>query len=108
MIIVFLIILVAALIIANILVSISRQRRTEEKILSAEKGLINPSLNYVEPEVITHVQNLNENTALMQGSILATNKKLELLNERVSLIEKIVTQLVEKKINTNLKEIDEN
>jgi len=107
MIIVFLIILVMTLIIANILVSISKQRREEEKNFTSEKGFANPSLNYIEPEVITHVQNLNENTALMQGSIAATNKKLELLNERVSIIEKIITQLVEKKIKTNLKEIEE-
>jgi|GEM_PF-1512160 len=107
MIIVFLIILIMALVIANILVSASRQRKEEEKNFAAEKGFANPSFNYIEPEVITHVQNLNENTALMQGSISATNKKLELLTQRVSIIEKIMTQLVEKKIKTNLKEIEE-
>jgi len=107
MIIVFLIILIMALILANILVSASRQRKTEANSYTAERGFANPALNFVEPEVITHVQNLNENTALMAGSIAATNKKLELLNERVSVIEKVMSQLVEKKIKTNLKEIEE-
>jgi len=83
-----------ALIIANILVSTTKPKKSQEK------GFANPSPETVEtPEVIEKMQNLHENSMLVQGSIQATNKKIYLLNERVSALEKAVTSMIEKKID---------
>ena len=92
---IFLVVLIVALIIANILVSVSRNRR------ASERGFTNPQLGYSEePEVvITKVDELKENNALIQGSLQATNKKLDLLNERLSMVEKIVMNMVQKKLD---------
>ena len=93
MIFVFLIVLIMALIIGNLLISVVRPRR------KAERGFANPSTDYAEvPEVIEHMQNLHENTALIQGSLQATNRKIDLLNNRVIALEKVVTELVQEKI----------
>jgi LPS O-antigen subunit length determinant protein (WzzB/FepE family) len=100
MILVFLIILIAALIIANIMVSLLEPKKSE-------KAFINP-LEPEEPEVIEQMNNLHENTALMRGSLNATNKKLDMLNERVNSLEKIVMTMVEEKITDhNKKQIEE-
>jgi len=97
MILIFLFVLIVALIIANILVSFSMERKAK----SNEKGFANPPLEYVEePEVVSaSVANLQENNALLQGSLQATNKKLELLNERVANIEKIVMSMIQKRLD---------
>jgi len=82
-----------ALIIANILVSTAKPKKSQEK------GFTNPSTEIVEtPEVIEKMQDLHENNMLVQGSIQATNKKIYLLNERVSALEKAVSSIIEKKI----------
>ena len=93
MIIVFLIVLIMALIIANMLVSIAKPRKGEEK------GFANPYYESAEiPEVIEKIDGLHENTALIKGALSATNQKLELLNQRVSTLEKVLMTLSIEKI----------
>ena len=91
MILVFLVILIVALIIANILISFIKPRRSE-------RAFLNPT-ETEEPEVIDKVNYLHENTTLMRGSLTATNKKLDMLNERMNSLEKVVMKIVEEKIN---------
>jgi len=82
-----------ALILANILVSATKPRKSQEK------GFTNPSNGIIEtPEVMEKMQNLHENNMLVQGSVQATNRKVYLLNERVSALEKAVSSMIEKKI----------
>ena len=105
MILVFLIILIMVLIIANMLLSISRNRPSANE----EKGFTTPPLGYEEPEVVseeeTRTQEMvptssEENPLIIAGAIKATNKKIELLTSRVGTLEKVVTHLVEKKIES--------
>lgn len=97
MIVVFLIILIMALIIANILVSALRPKK------NTEKGFVNPySSEEYEPEVVSKIEDLHENTALMQGSLTATNKKIELLNQRLLMLEKVVLTLTSEKLGEKI------
>jgi hypothetical protein len=91
------------LILANILISASRSRRFEEK------GFANPSAEFVEsPEVIENIQSIHENTGLIQGNITATNKKIEMMNDRLTTLEKVVMTLVEEKVSkVNRREIEQ-
>jgi hypothetical protein len=87
MILIFLLILVVALVIANVLVSIAKPKKR------SEKGFANPTTeieHYENPEIVEKVENLTENTALIQGSLQATNKKLDMLNQRVSTLEQVL------------------
>ena len=104
MILIFLIVLIVALIIANILVSVSKRRKT------IERAFVNPTLEYSnEVEVMpTKIDELRENNALLQGSLQATNRKLDMLNERVSLVEKIVMNMVQKKLDEDTDDENEN
>jgi hypothetical protein len=119
MIIVFLIILIMVLIIANILVSISRNKPNNE-----EKGFAAPAIRYEEPEVIEETEEetptitpvltqeitpaeQEENPLIIAGAVKATNKKIELLTGRVATLEKVVAHLVEKKINSGTEGISE-
>lgn len=96
MIIVFLIVLIMALIIANFLVSTIRPKTS---YTNYELGLSNPAYEIIEePEVIQTIGDLKENTSLMQGAINATARKLDMINERINNLEKVVMELVEKKI----------
>ncbi|MFA5931535.1 MAG: hypothetical protein WC821_04460 [archaeon] len=101
MIIVFLVILIMALIIANILISSVKPQKQQEK------GFAYPGQDsdYIEnPEVIEKVNNLHENTALIQGSLQSTNKKMEIISERLSTLEKVVMTIVETKIGEKEKD----
>jgi len=104
MILIFLIVLIVALIIANILVSVSKRSKT------IERAFVNPTLEYSnEVEVMpTKIDELRENNALLQGSLQATNRKLDMLNERVSLVEKIVMNMVQKKLDEDTDDENEN
>ena len=93
MIIVFLIVLIMALIIANMLISVAKPNKTKEK------GYANPYYEDVQiPEVIDKIDYLHENTALIKGTLTATNQKIDLLNNRVSTLEKVVTAISAQKI----------
>jgi hypothetical protein len=95
MILVFLIILIMALIIANILIASIKPRD------GAEKGFANPT-DYAaeEPEVIvTHLTGLKENNALLNGAITATNRKMDLINERLTTLEKVVMTITQQKLS---------
>ena len=94
MILVFLFILVITLIIANILVNAAYPKKSE-------KGFVEPFRNEEEtihPEVIDNINDIKENNMIIQGSLQATNKKVEMLNERISTLEKVVITMVEKKV----------
>jgi len=94
MIIVFLIVLIIALIIANILISVARPKNNE-------KGFAYPPEETLEPEVVN--DSYNENALMIQGAITATNKKLDLLNQRVITLETIIATLVQEKIDKDEK-----
>jgi len=84
-----------ALIIANMLIAIVKPKN------SSEKGFANPT-NYLaeEPEIIIeHLSGLKENTAILSGAINATNKKIELLNDRLNTIENVVMTLTQQKLS---------
>lgn len=105
MIITFLIVLVVALIIANLFVSIARPKRRKEK------GFTNPDISKTyEPEIITEkaLTEVHEKTSLIDGKVLSLNHRLGLLNERIVNLEKAVANVAEHSINhTNSeKEID--
>ncbi len=95
MIFVFLVILIMALIIANILISAAKPRRGEEK------GFANPTdAVYEEPEVIVeHLTGIKENHLVLKGAISATNKKIDLLNDRLTTLEKVVMTITQQKIS---------
>ena len=97
MLLIFLVVLIVALIIANIVVFVSKGRKTSPN----ERGFTNTELDYVhEPEVVTtKVNELRENNALIQGSLQATNIKLEMLNERGASVEKIVMNMIQAKLD---------
>lgn len=85
-----------ALIIANMLVSIAKPMKGEEK------GFANPYFDYAEvPEVIEKIDGLHENTAMIRGALTATNQKLELLNQRVSTLEKVIMTLSVERIRNS-------
>lgn len=96
MILIFLFVLAIALIIANILIGAAYPKKTE-------RGFIEPFENEenqaVQPEVINNINDIKENTLIIQGSLQATNKKVEMLNERLATLEKVVITMVEKKIS---------
>lgn len=94
MILIFLIILIITLIIANILVNAAYPKKSE-------RGFVEPFENdeIIHPEVISNIQEIKENNMIMQGSLQATNKKVEMLNERLSTLEKVIITMVEKKVN---------
>ena len=95
MIIVFLIILIVALVIANILIGAAYPKKSE-------KGFVEPFENEetaIQPEVVNNINDIKENTMIIQGSLQATNKKVEMLNERLATLEKVVITMVEKKIS---------
>ncbi|MCX6803085.1 MAG: hypothetical protein NTY48_00775 [Candidatus Diapherotrites archaeon] len=93
MIIVFLVVLIMALIIANVLVSAAKPKKT------GEKGFANPYYESAEiPEVIDQIDSIHENTALIKGALAATNQKIELINSRVTTLEKVVMTITQQKI----------
>lgn len=95
MIVVFLIVLIMALIIANMLVSAAKPKKTAQSGLDGGEG--GESIAQV-PEVIEHLENIHENTALIKGGLAATNQKIELLNKRVSTLEKVTMTLTAQKL----------
>jgi hypothetical protein len=90
MIIVFLIVLIIALVLANLLVSVAREKKNE-------KGFAYPAENTYEPEVIRN-DDYQETAIILQGAVNATNKKIELLNQRLSTLEKVVLEIVDEKV----------
>lgn len=94
MIIIFLFVLVVALIIANMLITAAYPKKSE-------KGFVEPfqDSEAIQPEVIENLNDIKENNMMIQGSLQATNKKVEMLNERLATLEKVVITMVEKKIN---------
>ena len=94
MIIVFLVVLVVALIIANMLITTAYPKRNE-------KGFVEPfnDQETLHPEVIDNITEIKENNMIIQGSLQATNKKVEMINERLATLEKVVITMVEKKID---------
>ncbi len=98
MIIIFLVVLIVALILANIFVRILRKDRKPHYLKEQTAVAQNSTM---VPEIITHIETIHENHALVQGNLSATNNKLNLINERVGNLEKAVSGIVETKINYN-------
>jgi len=95
MIITFLIVLVVALILGNLLLSIALPKRKQEK------GFTNVCLEDVhEPEVIQNnsLETIHEKTSLMDSRLVSINQKLSLMNERISGMERALTELIDQKI----------
>jgi len=93
MIIIFLFVLAVALVIANILITTAYPKKSE-------KGFVEPfSDNEVlQPEIMNNLTEIKENNMIIQGSLQATNKKVEMINERVATLEKVIITMVEKRV----------
>jgi len=93
MIFVFLIVLIVALILANIFVAVLRPKE------SPQKGFVNPSVEEAEePEVVAEPEKTEE-TALANGSINSINQKLTLMNRRMLGLERTVSALAKAKVD---------
>ena len=99
MIFVFLVVLIVALIMANVLIVVLKPKK------NYQKGFLNPGFEYESQrdvgavEVITETESKSEETALMNGSIKSMNQKMSLLNTRLLNLEKAVSALVKEKID---------
>ena len=99
MIFVFLVVLIVALIIANVLIVVLKPKK------KSQKGFLNPGFEYesqrdVEAvEVITENKPNSEETLQINGSIKSMNQKMGLLNTRLLNLEKAVSALVKEKID---------
>ncbi|MFA6269120.1 MAG: hypothetical protein WCW13_01700 [archaeon] len=105
MILIFLTALIAVLIIANIFITSIVPKKAKEK------EFYDPATEYVETaQVIPTPTEINENALITQGSIRAVNKKVELINQRLSTLENVVMTIVEKKISSEneTKQIEQN
>lgn len=86
--------LIVALIIGNILISLIEPTRKQKY-----SYVTTTNTTYAqEPEIIEHMENQRENNALIRGSLTATNKKIEILTQRVSILEKVLMSITEEKI----------
>lgn len=94
MIIVFMIVLAIALVLANILITAAYPKKSE-------RGFVEPFSNdeVIHPEVVDNITQIKENNMIIQGSLQATNKKVEMINERLATLEKVIITMVEKKID---------
>ena len=95
MILIFLIVLVVALALANIFVRLTKKDRKTTQIQKTEV------IHTIEPEIVGVFDTINEKNALIEGNVSATKRKLDLVNERVSTLERAVSELAEIKINNN-------
>jgi len=98
MIIIFLIVLIVALILANIFVRILRKDRKPHYLKEQNNVTVR---NEIIPEVITHFETIHEKNALVEGNLSAANRKLGLITERVANLEKAVSEMAEIKIGDN-------
>ena len=99
---IFLIVLITALVFANIFVRILRKDRKPHYL---KEQVSVPRQIEIVPEVITHIETIHEKNAMVVGNLTATNRKLELVNERVANLERAVSEMAEIKIG-NDKTID--
>ena len=95
---IFLIVLIAALIIANVFVRILRKDRKPHYL--KEQVPIQRQTEVV-PEIITHIEHIHEKNAMVAGNLSATNIKLDLVNNRVANLERAVSDLAEIKLGTD-------
>jgi len=98
MILIFLAVFIVALIIANVLIAIKPKEET--KMFQREV------VKETQPEIIKVSSHIEEKNALMQGSINATNQKLNLFNERMTNLERAVSTVAEKQLVSTESEID--
>lgn len=101
MILVFLIVLIVALILANLFISIAKPKRKNER------GFANPSNNTTyEPEVIQNntesaLTAVHEKTTALDGKLASISQKINLLTERIVNLEKAIAEIVDHKIKTD-------
>jgi hypothetical protein len=98
MIIVFLIVLAIALVLANILITAAYPKKNEKGFVEPFNNNNNNTNEVFQPEVIDNITQIKENNMIIQGSLQATNKKVEMINERLATLEKVIITMVEKKI----------
>jgi len=93
----YLVIFVVALVIANILVVLAKPKKKFFAFEAQPAQEINSTENtYTEhPEVITALQDMDQRHSLVQGSLNATHQKLNILNNRLTEVEKAVTGIIE-------------
>ena len=95
MIIIPLVVLVVALVFANIFVRILRKDRKPHYLKEQNTAV---QRDEIIPEVITHIETIHEKNAMVEGNLSATNIKLGLINERVANLETAVSEMAEIKI----------
>ena len=108
MIIIFLIVLIVALILANIFIRIIRKDRKPHYL---KEPVVQSASVTIVPEVITHLEGIHEKNAMVEGNLSATSRKLELVNERVGNLERAVSEMAEIKLangntTTDIEKID--
>jgi hypothetical protein len=98
MIFIFLVVLIVALIVANVLISVTdRTDYYEEQHKHWSKA--------VEPEIVMPVtKKENETDFLDKGKVIANEQKIKVMNQRVSNLEKALTEYAQKGISGNANE----
>jgi hypothetical protein len=93
MIFIFLIVLIVALIVANVLVSVTdHENYYEEQHKHWGKA--------IQPEIIMPVvKKENESDFLDKGKVIANEQKIKIMNQRVSNLEKALTEFAQKQIS---------
>lgn len=105
MILVYLIVFIVALIIANLLVVLARPRR-RNPLWKSEGAPANDSAP-LEPEIITALSSIDEKHSMVQGSVQAINQKMNILGDRVSNLESAVTGIIESKVGADHKQSEQ-
>jgi hypothetical protein len=106
MIFVFLVVLIVALIIANVLLVVLKPKK------SYQKGFLNPGFeseserNFGAVEIMTENKPNHEETIMINGSIKSMNQKMGLINTRLLNLERAVSALVKEKLD-DPKRLDE-
>jgi len=99
MIILYLVVFIVALILANILIAIVKPKRRRQLAFSGEPQ----ETQAIEPQIITALQSIDEKHSLVQGTVSAVSQKISILNERVTNLENAVTGIIETRVDTQQK-----
>jgi len=105
MILLYLIVLIVALVIANILVALARPKRRNPSWKN-ENAVVSDNAP-LEPEIITALSSIDEKHSLVQGSVQAINQKMNILSDRVSNLESAVTGIIESKVGSDHKQAEQ-
>ena len=97
----YLAVFIVALILANVLIIVAKPKRKAFASSDTAEGSADEGAGtYVEqPEVITALEEMDERHSLVQGSLQATNRKIDILNGRLSEVEKAVSGMIETRVD---------